>query len=163
MFGFFLRVTTPLASNDAVVSSVPFVVSRLPCLRWCLQVILVGPVCYFAVLAERFAFKHACPTLRSAKRLNKCAGSLPRLYLCRMVAFDVFDRSMPRGHVFSILHCSCFFRAQLVSPALLPHGFRSVLALVAVYVVAVFAVGPGTGCGDACALKLMTLEGLMFL
>ena len=46
---------------------------------------------------------------------------------------------------------------------MLPHGFRSVLALVAVYVVAVFAVGPGTGCGDACALKLMTLEGLMFL
>ena len=102
VFGFFLRVTTPFASNDAVVFSVPFVASRLPCLRWCLQVSLVGHVGHFAVLAARFAFKHARPTLRSAKRLNKCAGSLPRLYLCGVVAFDVFDRSMPRGHVFSI-------------------------------------------------------------
>ena len=67
------------------------------------------------------------------------------------------------GTLFQFDIAPVFFRAQLVSPALLPHGFRSVLALVAVYVVAVFAVGPGTGCGDACALKLMTLDGLMFL
>ena len=53
--------------------------------------------------------------------------------------------------------------AHLLSPALLPYNLRSVLASVAVDVFAAFAVERGTGCGDACALKLMTLEGSTFL
>ena len=52
--------------------------------------------------------------------------------------------------------------AHLLSPALLPYNLRSVLASVAVYVAAAFAIGRGTGCGDACALKLMTRDGFAF-
>ena len=52
--------------------------------------------------------------------------------------------------------------AHLLSPALLPYNLRVGLASVAVYVAAAFAIGRGTGCGDACALKLMTRDGFVF-
>ena len=100
MLGFFLKVTAPFASNGAAVFLVPFVVPRLPYLRWCLQVIRAGHVGQFAALAARFVFTHMCQTLRRAQRFNKFAGSLPSLYLCSVVAVDAFEKAIPRWHVF---------------------------------------------------------------